>query len=167
MMQTLGCSFTGHRNILPEHRAEIAPLVARSIAYAYSEGCRDFFAGGALGFDTVAAREVVRFRLSHPDVRLVLILPCTNQDAGWSSRERDAYNHLLASADEIRYVADEYRDGCMRDRNLLLAESCSILIAYCGRYSSGAAQTVRFAERLGRRIYNLWSTLNNSEKAAP
>lgn len=166
-MERLGCSFTGHRSIAAEHRDSLGPLVARSIAYAYGEGCRDFFCGGALGFDTVAAREVVRFRLYHPDVRLVLLLPCTNQDEHWSSRERDAYNHLLSTADEVEYISDAYRDGCMRDRNLRLAEKCSILIAYCSRYNSGAGQTVRLAERLGRRVYNLWPTLSGISSDAP
>lgn len=166
-MEKLGCSFTGHRSIEPDHRATIAPLVARAIAYAYGEGCREFYAGGALGFDTVAAREVLRFRLHHPDVRLILLLPCINQDEHWSPRERDAYNHLLSTADEIEYVSDSYHKGCMRERNLRLAEKCSILIAYCSRYNSGAGQTVRLAERLGRRVYNLWPTLSGTSGDAP
>ena len=153
----MACSFTGHRRIAPEHRASLPALVLRAINYAYSEGCRDFLCGGAIGFDTVAAREVLRFRMTHPDVSLHLILPCINQDAAWSVADRNSYAYLLSAADDVEYVADEYRDGCMRERNRRLAERCDILIAYCASGNSGTYQTVRMAERLGKRIYNLYN----------
>lgn len=156
------CSFTGHRQIKPEHRERIASLLARAVEYAYSEGCRDFCAGGAIGFDTLAAREVVRFKLYHPDVRLVLLLPCRNQDGKWSAAQRSAYEFLLSVADEISYSSDEYTPDCMRRRNRLLAERCDILIAYVGRARSGASQTAKMAERLGKRVYNLYPTLENN-----
>ena len=153
------CSFTGHRSITASHRDEIIPLTARAIEYAYSEGCRDFYVGGAVGFDTVAAREVIRFRMSHPDVRLIMLLPCMNQDERWSGRQRSAYEHILSSADEITYISESYRDGCMRERNLQLAERADILIAYVGRRNSGSAQTAKMAENLGKKVYNLYPTL--------
>ena len=160
-MSEHGCSFTGHRRIEISHRAGLGGILARAIAYAYGEGCRTFYCGGALGFDTAAAREVIRFRLAHPDVRLCLILPCQDQDARWSSAAREAYAYILSSADEVIYVSEHYTEGCMKLRNRALAESCDILIAYCGRYGSGAAQTVRMAEGLGKRVYNLWPALES------
>ena len=161
-MERGACSFTGHRVIAAAHRGSIGELLSRAIAYAYGEGCRSFLSGGAIGFDTLAAREVVRFRISHPDVRLILVLPCVNQDERWSARDRDAYEYRLGAADEVRYISDTYTDGCMRQRNLALAEAADILIAYVGRSASGSAQTVRMAERSGARIYNLYPALEKS-----
>ena len=77
------CSFTGHRQIKSDHVNDLPGLVERAIKYAYDNGCRRFIAGGALGFDTVAAREVIRFRISHPDVSLVLFLPCLLSFGPW------------------------------------------------------------------------------------
>ena len=156
------CAFTGHRQIKNEHRSALPALVLRAVEYAYSEGCRDFFAGGALGFDTVAAREVIRFRMRHPDVRLVLLLPCQNQTDMWSGYQQEAYDHVLACADEVKYISESYFDGCMRERNFALANAADILIAYVGRGRSGAAQTVRFAESLGKTVYNLYPTLEKT-----
>ena len=85
------CAFTGHRSIKPEHKRLMPDLLARGIAYAYAQGCRRFVAGGAVGFDTEAARAVLRFRLEHPDVSLVLFLPCINQDEMWSDRQKQIY----------------------------------------------------------------------------
>ena len=62
------CAFSGHRKI-EKHRVDsVIEHIARAINYAYNEGCRDFYCGGAVGFDTLAAREVLRFRISHSDL---------------------------------------------------------------------------------------------------
>ena len=156
----LGCSFTGHRNINKEHEGALPELVLRAIGYAYERGCRTFYSGGAIGFDTVAAREVIRFRMTHPDVRLVILVPCINQDAAWSYRQREAYSYILSSADEVIFVSSEPDcDGCMRERNRRLADRCDLMIAYVSRSYSGAAQTVRMADRAGKKIYNLYPSL--------
>lgn len=157
------CSFTGHRQIKAAHRKAIDDLVLRAIGFAYSKGCRIFMTGGAIGFDTVAARAVIVFRLSHPDVRLCCVLPCKNQDERWSDRQRDNYEYTISQANEVIYVSDEYTKDCMRRRNSVLAERADILISYVSRNESGAAQTVRMAERLGKEIYNLYPTLENGK----
>ncbi len=158
------CSFTGHRHIKREHTKKIHDLVTRAINFAYSEGCRDFLSGGAVGFDTVCARAVIGFRLVHPDVRLVMVLPCITQDSKWSDAQKDAYSYILANADETIYVSEEYTPSCMRRRNQMLADEADILISYVSRSDSGAAQTERMASRLGKRIYNLYPALEKEAK---
>ena len=156
------CSFTGHRQIAEHIRSGLIDLIARAIEYAYSEGCRDFICGGALGFDTLAAREVIRFRMIHSDVRLILALPCFEQDAMWSEAQKNAYGFTLCAADEVVYTSESYTKDCMAKRNGFLADKADIIIAYVGRSNSGAAQTVRMAKKLNKRIYNLYPTLNKS-----
>ena len=153
------CAFTGHRTIEIRHRDKIADLLLRAISYAYSQGCRTFLTGGALGFDTLAAKEVIRFRMSHPDVRLKIVIPCKNQSESWSDAQISVYEYTLANADELEYIADEYFNGCMRERNQRLADLCDLMIAYVSRSNSGAAQTVRMAERAGKTVYNLYPSL--------
>ena len=118
---------------------------------------------GAIGFDTLAAREVIKFRLTHNDVKLILCLPCQNQDEKWNDYQRWAYDHTLISADEIIYARDSYSEGCMRERNFLLANKCDILIAYCGRANSGASQTIRMAEAMGKDVFNIYRSLEIQE----
>ena len=157
------CSFTGHRQIKKEHIKELPELVLRAINYAYTNGCRRFIAGGALGFDTVAAREVIKFKMRHPDVSLVLFLPCLAQDSKWKPQQKKLYEYLLSEASEVVYVSEEYTDTCMKERNRKIAEESDILIAYVSRTNSGAAQTVRMAHELGREIYNLYPALDRHE----
>jgi uncharacterized phage-like protein YoqJ len=132
----------------------------RAVEYAYSRGCNEFYSGGAIGFDTVAAREVIRFRIDHPDVRLILLLPCVDQDKMWGEEAQSSYGYLIDVADEVRYVSESYTDDCMCRRNRALAEAADILIAYLGRARSGAAQTVRMASEMGKEVYNLYPTLD-------
>lgn len=153
------CSFTGHRTIEKKHRNKIDNLLSRAVAYAYENGVRTFLAGGAVGFDTLAAKAVINFRISHPDVRLVLLVPCKNQSEKWNDYEKSIYEYTLSVADEIEYLAEEYYDGCMKERNAALAERCDILVAYVGRRIGGSAQTYRMAEKLGKTIYNLYPAL--------
>ena len=159
-MNYTACSFTGHRQIKSGHIPAIYSLIDTGIEYAYSRGVRVFYSGGALGFDTLAARAVIRFRISHPDVRLVLILPCINQDERWSGEQRDDYAYLIRSSDEVRYISDEYTDSCMRERNFALASACDVMIAYVGRARSGSAQTAKMAESMGKDVYNLYPRLD-------
>lgn len=156
------CAFTGHRKIEERHKGKIEDLLLRAISFAYTQGCRTFVTGGALGFDTLAARELIRFRLSHPDVKLVIILPCRNQSDSWSPSQISLYEYTLVNADEIEYVADEYTDGCMKERNQRLADLSDIMIAYVQRPYSGAAQTVRMAAKKGKTVYNLYPTLEQN-----
>ena len=158
-MTLISCSFTGHRSIPDVHRAPLADLVRRAIAYVYEQGCRTFYAGGAVGFDTLAAREVLRFRMAHPEVRLVLLLPCPEQAATFGDGARDAYDFLLREADEVRYVCSAYTPRCMRKRNELLAELGDCVIAYVGHGRSGSSQTARMATERGKHVYNLFREL--------
>ena len=154
------CAFTGHRNIKFEHRAGLSGLLRRAIGYAYDKGCRRFITGGALGFDTEASREIIRFRISHPDVSLILFLPCLDQDAAWSYRQRDSYDYILSAADEVKYISEVYDKSCMKRRNQAMAEECDIMIGYVGHSRSGSSQTLRMATTLGKETYNLYPELD-------
>ena len=162
-MEYKSCAFTGHRQINPKHEKTLPELIRRGIDYAYSKGCRRFLVGGAIGFDTAAAREVIRFKISHGDLSFVLVLPCVNQSERWSHSQKEMYNYTLSQADEIIYVSEEYTSECMKERNRYLAENSDILLSYVYRQNSGAAQTVRMARGKCREIYNLYSTLEREE----
>ena len=154
-MDMYGCCFTGHRQIpLPE----ISPLTARldaMIAELYGQGCRVFYAGGAMGFDTVAASRVLLFRDRHPDVRLYLLLPCRDQTKGWPEPEAMRFEEILCRSDGFRYVQEEYVPSVMTERNRALVASADVCVAYMQRENSGAGQTVRFAKEKGIPVRNL------------
>jgi uncharacterized phage-like protein YoqJ len=162
------CCFTGHRRLPRESYPALRAATEAAVRRAYAAGCRRFFAGGALGFDMLAAAIVTLLRDSeYPDITLTLLLPCRDQDADWSESQRRKYREILDSADEVIYASEVYTSTCMRERNLMLAEKCDILIAYVGYAASGSAQTARMAERLGRRVYNIYPTLDEKSRQNP
>jgi uncharacterized phage-like protein YoqJ len=149
------CAFTGHRTV---PSAELEPLrrrLAETVEQLWDMGYRVFCAGGALGFDRMAADAVLALRKKHPDVRLHLILPCEGQERPWGLVQRLAYHKQVKQADEVEVLAKSYYDGCMQVRNARLVELADHLVAYVTRTRSGAAQTLRMAERKGIGITNL------------
>lgn len=152
-----GCSFSGHRVITSSAVAPLKDLLRRAIGYAYEQGCRSFYCGGAVGFDTLAAKEIILFRVKHPDVRLILLLPCADQSEGWNSMQRAAYDYILTEADEAVILSDSYARGCMQKRNRALVDRADMLICYVGREGSGSSQTMHLAEKKGIPVYNLYA----------
>ena len=150
------CSFTGHRVIAANEIDKLKDLLTRAVNYAYDNGVRTFNCGGALGFDTLAALTVLKKKEEFPDVRLVLYIPCADQCARWNKRDVDTYKRILAMSDERILVSERYDADCMRRRNERLAENCDMLVAYVSNDRSGAAQTVRMARALGKKVYNLF-----------
>lgn len=157
MDDALSCAFTGHRVIEERHRDGIEPLLARAIEYAYSQGVRRFYNGAAVGFDTLAARQVIRFRMTHPDVTLHMLIPCASQEERWSERQREMYTFILSHADTVEYLSPTYYRGCMQVRNKRLVDSADMLIAYVGSETGGSAYTLGLAKKRGILIFNLYN----------
>ena len=63
------CCFTGHREIPLLFRPLLKRRLEATVRRLADEGIVYFIAGGALGFDTMAALEVLRMKRSHPQIR--------------------------------------------------------------------------------------------------
>ena len=151
------CCFTGHRRLPSgEAGARLTALLDESVREAYRMGCRRFYAGGALGFDMLAAAVVCRLRDSElSDISLHLILPCRDQDSRWSAHDRERYRKMIELADSHVYLYDAYADGVMAARNRALVEAADLCIAYMNAMGSGTGLTVSMAKRRGIPILNL------------
>ena len=65
------CCFTGHRRIPPEAVAPLRERLEAEIESLIRQGVRYFGAGGALGFDTLAAEAVLDLKAVYPFIRLI------------------------------------------------------------------------------------------------
>lgn len=154
-MEFRRCCFTGHRQIPAAALAPLTHQLDLAILAVYNMGVREFYTGGAVGFDTLAAERVLFFRATHPDVRLVLLLPCRNQYERWPKEAIRRYREILAAADHYRYISEFYSDAAMRERNMALVRNTDICLAFVTHDASGAGQTMRAAERAGKSVVNL------------
>lgn len=146
------CCFTGHRvipaRVLPALAGELEQTLRRLIG----EGVRYFGAGGALGFDTLAAETVLRLKGEYPDVRLILVLPCRDQTRGWKEADVRRYRDIASRADKVVYTAEHYSPGCMHRRNRHLVENSSVCVAWCTRETGGSAYTAAYARQRELRL---------------
>lgn len=155
------CAFTGHRpkkfpwgyNEADARCLALKKALATEIAKLVKAGYTDFLSGMAEGADTWAAMAVLALKKENPALRLHCVLPCEGQTDGWSTSARELYHSILAQADEVVYVNQEYSKGCMLERNRYLVNHAACLLAvYNGEWRGGTAMTVRYARKLGREI---------------
>lgn len=164
------CFFTGHRKGLGNVIKDLLPKLKSNISYLYSKGVTDFCVGGALGFDTMAATQVLDLKRDHPDMRLILYLPYRNQSEHWKEDHKRFYDYILKNCDEIHYAYDgdvqNYSDAkkYLLMRNRMMADISMYCIAfYSGSKRSGTGYTVEYAKKVGCEIINLY-ILDNNEK---
>ncbi len=164
------CCFTGHRVIAAHLREDVIAAVDRRIKEFYDAGYRYFITGGALGFDTLAALEVLRAARFDEEIKLILALPCRDQTARWENmhgyvEHLRRYKQILGMADCVVYMNDFYTDTCMKERNRYMVDHSSACIAYYNGYvRSGAGQTCRMAEADGLMLCNVWGDVDHKKK---
>ena len=88
-------------------------------------------------------------------VRLIFALPCPNHEAKWTENEKQLLHSLLAEADEVVYVSDEYSDICMKLRNEYMVNRSAYCVCALLHQRSGTSQTVNFARKRGLNIINV------------
>lgn len=71
-MKSKAACFTGHRTLPEENLPEIAERLENALIALIEQDYCYFSAGGALGFDTLAAQTVLRLRERYPQIRLIL-----------------------------------------------------------------------------------------------
>ena len=140
------CCFTGHRHIPPSDIPKLTACMEETVEILIQRSFDTFISGGALGFDTLAAETVLRLKKKHPHIRLVMALPCRNQQIKWSPYQQNKYNNILAQSDELIYLSEEYHTGCMHLRNRYMIDNSGLCIAYMTRSGGGTSYTVRYAE---------------------
>lgn len=159
MHETRTVCFTGHRLIDPFDEAMLMPLLEEQIEQQIRRGAVHFRAGGAIGFDTLAALCVLKLRKKHPKIKLELFLPCPTQNAKWNERDTRIYREILELADAYRFVSPHYFSGVYRLRNEQMLEGSQVCIAYLKGSEGGTYQTCVSALRRGIELINLHELL--------
>ena len=159
--------FTGHRTIAEDKEKLSARLYALLERLVTEQKITDFYTGGAVGWDALAALTVLKLRESYPEAKLHLVLPCPfeEQSAKWNEAQKAEFQHILGLADSVEQVSDCYYNGCMKARNARLVELASdYCICYWNpkNFRSGTGQTVRMAQKRGIEVINLFESASNS-----
>ena len=150
--------FTGHRNA--DLSDVVHTLMVLEMETMVKRGYRDFYAGGAVGWDAFCSKEVIALKKRRFKIRLHLILPCCfeEQTRKWSVEEKEELLEIQTHADTVEYISEHYTKDCIKRRNQRLADSAGLMWCYYDkkRFRSGTGQTVRMAEKSGLRIWNFY-----------
>ena len=147
--------FTGHRTIPENGKAKLSMLLDNIIEALYNKGVVFFGCGGAYGFDTEAEYAVLRAKERHKEIKLILVLPCKEQDKYWNDESKAMYRDILSKADKIVYTSENYTSDCMHKRNRHLVDFSGYCVAYCTKQSGGTVYTMNYATDNGLKVINL------------
>ena len=147
------CCFTGHRKIPADELEGVQARLEQTIKELYHRGVIFFGAGGALGFDSLAAETVLHLREqpAYSRIKLILVLPCHSQTSKWNQKDDARYQDILHRADKVVYVSQEFSYASLFKRNRHLVDGSSVCVCYQTRYTGGTAYTIGYAEKMALR----------------
>lgn len=158
------CCFTGYRpdkfpfplsNGNADYKKMENALVEQILELA-SEGCRTFYCGMAMGFDLIAGETVLALKNAfNPPLKLVAVLPFSAQSNSFTDYWKEKFENVLKNADEMLCLSDEYYKGCFQTRNIFMVDNSDYVITWYDGKKGGTANTLQYAHRIGRQIFNI------------
>lgn len=94
----------------------------QEIIHAAGTGITRFYAGGALGFDTLAALTVHEMRKTMPQLELHTVIPFAGRTSAGPAEDRELYRYILERADHVEVLHQRYADGCYHERNRYMVD---------------------------------------------
>ncbi|MBQ2830839.1 MAG: DUF1273 family protein [Oscillospiraceae bacterium] len=151
------CCFTGHREIPTGKAEEIAEQTASEIRRLIVDHNVSFFGvGGAIGYDTLAAKVLFNIREAEfPNIKVILVYPFDGFTDRWSSNQKSIYQKLLPKYNKVVCVCDKPSKDAFLARNRHLVDGSTYCITYCTRDDGGTAYTVRYARQQGLDVRNI------------
>lgn len=145
------CTFAGHREAFGLGQSPVVRALENLLETEQEMIC---YVGGMGEFDELCASAVRALKRRHTDkeIRLVLVLPYMSQRL---NTEREYYQ---SSFDEIlvpHELAGLYYKKAITARNRWMVNQSDCLIAMVWRNCGGACQTLKYAQRLGKRIVRI------------
>ncbi len=145
------CAFSGHRILGSDFDEELLYRVTQNLI---KTGTKKFLCGMAKGFDLKAAQCVLTLKKDY-DITLTACVPCSNQQAFYSKKDKIIYEEIINHCDEVITFAENYFNGCMQIRDRYLAENCDVLVCYLRKKSGGTYYTVNCAKKANKQIIEL------------
>ncbi|MDR1705032.1 MAG: SLOG family protein, partial [Clostridiales bacterium] len=147
--------FIGHELINRSIYTNLAKKLEKNVDSLIKQGIIYFGCGAFEGFDQLAGMTVLNARKSNPGIRLIIVLPCKQQDFLFSGANTRTYKDLIANADKVVYVTEKFSKNCVDKRNQHLINNSSICVTYMKHIQSNIGQTVRLAQESGLTVINL------------
>lgn len=159
-MKSIIACFTGHRPFgLPwgydepkesclRFKKDLFVILRNEI----KNGIETFLTGMAEGFDMIAAETIIELKKDFPNVKLIAVVPCKDQEKHWKPSQQERYWKIIGQCDEKTILAKHPSRRCFNERNLYMVKHSSVCIACWNGKPSGTGNTVKFAKENGLKV---------------
>lgn len=143
-------AFIGHRQIFADNVGE---RLTDAILSEVKNGCREFTMGTHGDFDTLALDACRRLRRTYPEIRIEAVITSLN-----TIKKEDASSPYADVNTVMFEIENAYYKRQIILSNRRMIDSCDTLICYvdAAAYRSGAKAALRYAQRRGLKIVNLY-----------
>ena len=153
--------FSGHRIVPFAKQNEIMRLLRNEITKSYNEGYRCFYCGMAVGFDLLSAKVTLSLKTELPQMKIIAVLPCREQNEKWNEKNKVEYETILKKVDDVIIVSDHYHQRCFLQRNDYMVQRSSRLITlYDGKFKGGTFYTLNKAIKNGLYVINIYNLIS-------
>ena len=143
------CGF-GHREFYRNVKNELQTIIERLIE---KEGITVFLTGGMGEFDSLFSSAVRSCKIQHKEIQLILVKPYFSNKL---NTEKENYAYLYDDVIIPCELADCHYKSAITKRNRWMAERSDIVISGVYRDFGGAYDAVKYAEKLSKRIIELY-----------
>lgn len=133
-------TFCGHSHV--SDAADLSVWQDKVLNLLVSEGADRFYLGGYGDFDRMAAEAVKAKKAEKPDIEMALV-------TAYLSRQADGefYDYMIYPT-----LKDVTQRSAIPKRNEWMVDSADVVVAYVTHEWGGAAKTLEYARRCGKRV---------------
>jgi uncharacterized phage-like protein YoqJ len=144
---------TGHRPDKLNGYGEDARQRLRALAadYLQAEQPQTVISGMALGWDTAVAEAAIELHIP-----FIAAVPFVGQDRRWAPESKAHYARLLEQALSVEIVSEYPGAHSMQLRNAWMVDRGDKMCALWDGSMGGTFNCIRYANKVGRPIDNLW-----------
>ena len=160
-MQEFILAATGHRPEQCGGYDNFLKLVDYAIEIIPSYKPTKMISGMALGWDTAVAMACVELKIP-----FIAAVPFEGQDSIWPEKSRITFRELLREAETVHVVSPGgYEPWKFIERDKwMVDQSHKMLALWNGDEKGGTYQTVKYAQKIKREIYNVWGGWTDKAK---
>ena len=148
---TMICTFAGHREIFGFNQSHLMEILESILESEQELIC---YVGGMGEFDSLCANAVRVLKHRHPEknILLILVLPYMKQAIN-TRREyyQERYDDIIIPTE----LAGIHYKRAILARNRWMVDQADYVVAMVWRNYGGAFQTLKYAERLGKKIFRI------------
>lgn len=116
----------------------------------------EVISGMALGWDQALAVAAIAM-----GIPFVAAVPFAGQEEAWPSKAQARYRDILGEASEVAVISEgRYAAWKMQVRNQWMVDRADKVVALWNGTSGGTANCIKYAEKKGKDIINLWDIYN-------